>query len=124
VKEHELERAYSDRSPWGALYRLDAKILLLGVDHNSNTALHHAETKVSTSETPTQSTGAAILENGKRKWVSWIDLDYSSDDLQDCGAAFEESIGYKPAMIGQAESRLVPMRELIDFAIDWFRKNR
>jgi aminoglycoside 3-N-acetyltransferase len=124
VKEHELERAYSDRSPWGALYRLDAKILLLGVDHNSNTALHHAETKASTPETPTQSTGAAVLENGERKWVTWIDLDYGSDDLQDCGAAFEETIGYKPSKIGQAESRLLAMRPLIDFAIGWFTKNR
>ena len=124
VKEHELERAYSDRSPWGALYRLDSKILLLGVDHNSNTALHHAETKASTPDTLTMTTGASVIENGERKWVSWIDLDYNADDLQDCGDAYEKSIGYKPSLIGQAESRLLPMRGLIDFAIGWFQANR
>jgi aminoglycoside 3-N-acetyltransferase len=69
-------------------------------------------------------TGACVIKKGERKWVSWVDLDYSANDLQDCGTAFEKSIGYKPSLIGQAESRLVPMKDLIDFAVDWFRENR
>ena len=124
VEEHNLEDSYGDKTPWGVLYRLASKILLIGVDHESNTALHHAEGKASSSDTPRQIRGAAIIENGERKWASWEEIVYDSDDFRDIGLAFEQSINYKPMKVGTAESRLLPMRELIDFAVDWFRKNR
>jgi len=124
VMDHNLKDSYGDKTPWGVLYRLESKILLLGVDHENNTAIHHAESKASTPETARQTTGAAIIENGKREWVSWDEIAYNSDDFQEIGAAFEESIGYKTMKVGQAESRLLPMKQLIDFAIDWMRENR
>ena len=124
VKEHDLKDSYGDRTPWGVLYRLGSKILLLGVDHENNTAIHHAEGKVGAPETQKKTTGAAIIENGERKWVSWEEINYNSDDFQELGIAFERSIGYKTKKVGQAESRLLPMKELIEFAIDWMRKNR
>ena len=58
-------------------------------------------------------------ENGSRE-----EMVYNSDDFHDLGLAFERSIDYKPTEVGLAESRLLPMMELIDFAIDWFQKNR
>lgn len=124
VREHDLEDSYGDRSPWGVLYRLESKILLIGVDHENNTALHHAEGKAGTPETPRQTTGAAIIENGERKWVSWEEIAYDSDDFKDLGAAFEKSISYEPQKVGQAESRLLSMNQLIGFAINWIRENR
>ncbi len=124
VKEHDLKDSYGDRTPWGALHRLASKILLIGVDHENNTALHHAESKTSTPETPKQITGAAIIEDGERKWVSWEEIAYSSDDFQELGDAFERSIGYRTMKVGQAESRLLSMRDLIEFAINWMRENR
>lgn len=124
VKEHDLVDSYGDRTPWGALYRLEGKVLLLGVDYESNTALHYAESKVSTPDTPTETTGAAILENGERKWISWNQIVHNSDDFNDIGEAFERSISYETMKVGQAESRLLPMKKLIDFAIEWMQENR
>jgi len=124
VREHELEDSYGDRSPWKALYNLEGKILLLGVDHESNTALHHAESKVCNSKSPRKTRGAAVLEKGERKWVSWEEIEYNSDDFRELGIAFEKSIGYRTMKVGQADSRLLPMKELIDFAVDWFQRNR
>ena len=124
VKEHDLEDSYGDKTPWGVLYRLGSKVLLIGVDHENNTALHFGEGKASTSTTPRQVTGAAVIKDDERRWVSWEEIVYNSDDFQELGAAYERSIGYKPIRVGQAESRLLPMKELIEFAIDWFRKNR
>ena len=40
---HALEEDSGDRSPLGKLYELDGHVLLLGVDHWSNTSLHLAE---------------------------------------------------------------------------------
>ena len=70
VGEHNLKDSYGDKTPWGVLYRLNSKILLIGVDHESNTALHHAERKATITDAPRQTNGAAILEGGIRKWVS------------------------------------------------------
>ncbi|MHA1965558.1 MAG: aminoglycoside N(3)-acetyltransferase [Candidatus Thorarchaeota archaeon] len=124
VREHDLEDSYGDMTPWGALCRFGGKILLLGVGHESNTALHYAENKVTTSDTLRQTTGAAVLEMGARKWVSWDEIVYNSDDFEDLGLAFEKSIGYETKKVGQAVSRLLPMKELIDFAINWMKENR
>lgn len=124
VREHDLEDSYGDRSPWRVLYDIGGKILLIGVDHESNTALHHAESKVFTPDTTRKTRGAAILVKGERKWVSWEEIEYDSEDFKDLGIAFENSIGYKAMKVGQAESRLLPMKDLIDFAIDWFQENR
>lgn len=124
VKEHELADPYGERSPWGVLYRLKSKILLIGVDHESNTALHYAEKRASTPDSPRQITGAAIIQNGERRWLTWEDIRYNPDDFNELGLAFERSIEYKTMTVGQAESRLLSMRELIDFATDWIRENR
>lgn len=124
VQEHELIDKYGNHTPWGELYRLGGKILLVGVDHESNTALHHAESTLCSEDKPTQLTGAAIIQDGKRKWISWEEVNYNPDDFRELGAAYEKSIDYKPMKVGQAEARLLPMRDLINFAIDWMRENR
>jgi aminoglycoside 3-N-acetyltransferase len=41
------------------------------------------------------------------------------------GAAFAEEIGLEQkGKIGQADSRLVPQRDMVDFAVKWMGKNR
>ncbi len=124
VQEHELIDKYGNHTPWGELYRRGGKILLVGVDHESNTMLHYAESRLRSDDTPTQITGAAIIQDGERKWVSWKEINYNSDDFKELGAAYEKSIDYKPMKVGQAEARLLLMRDLIDFAIGWMRENR
>jgi len=43
TENHDLERPFHYNSPINRLYRKNGKILLLGVQHNANTALHLAE---------------------------------------------------------------------------------
>jgi aminoglycoside 3-N-acetyltransferase len=124
VKNHDLKDSYGENTPWGVLYKLGSKILLIGVDHESNTALHHAESKIVTLATPRETTGAAVIENGVRKWIEWEQTAYDSSDFRELGLAFESAIGYETKQVGQAESRLLPMRELVDFAIGWMQENR
>ena len=54
----------------------------------------------------------------------WDEIIHNTDDFDEVGIAFERSIGYQPSRVGQAESRLLPMRDLVEFAIDWMRENR
>lgn len=124
VEEHILEEMFGDRSPLGKLYQLNAKILLLGVNHENDTSLHYAEWKAKIPNHPIAKYGAAILENGKKTWKRWEQIDYNSEDFERIGEDFEKSVKYKPKLIGQAESHLVMMREVVDFGVQWLLKNR
>ncbi len=124
VKTHAVDQAYGRESPLGKAYELNARILLIGTSHEFNTSLHHAETRTNIPGFPRMEWAAAILEDGIRVWKTWEELNYQSDDFEKVGDAFETQIGYKPRNIGQATSRLLVMRELIDFAVEWMESNR
>jgi aminoglycoside 3-N-acetyltransferase len=123
VESHELVDGLGRGSPLQRLYDLDGRILLLGVDHESNTSLHLAESLTKTAA-PRKMTGAAFLERGARVWKNWEELAINSDDFNAIGYAFESSIKYQPLKIGLAESRLLPVRELVDFAAEWMDTHR
>ncbi|MHA1552157.1 MAG: AAC(3) family N-acetyltransferase, partial [Candidatus Heimdallarchaeaceae archaeon] len=71
-----------------------------------------------------QKQGAALFDKGKRVWVSFEDLDYNDEDFPKLGSEFEKEYPILKGKIGQADSKLLPMKDLIDFAIVWFEKNR
>lgn len=124
VREHDYAEVFGDRSPLGKLYELGAKILLIGIGLESNTSLHYAEFKAELPNMPIENKGAAVLENGERVWSTWVEIAYDDSDFPNIASDYEHSIGYRPVMIGQAESHLLSMRDLIDFAIDWLKQNR
>jgi len=124
VNTHRLDTTFGEETPWGKLYNLHAKILLIGASHDSNTALHLAEVKAALPNHPTELQGAALIENGRREWKTWTEIQYYFEDFKQIGQAFEESVGYQPNKIGQAESRLLSMREIVDFAVNWLHTNR
>ncbi len=124
VADHDLDHTFGHRSHLGKLYELDGKILLIGVPHENNTSLHYAEYKADSPVTTKSMTGAALLENGVRVWRTWEELDHNAADFNQLGTAYEASIQYQPRKIGQAESRLTPMKDIVDFAVDWMIANR
>jgi len=124
VKQHPIDETFGEKSPLGKIRKLNAKILLLGVTHENNTSLHFAEWLAKLPNHPIETQGSALLVNGKREWITWNEIMYDSDDFAICGDAYEQSINYKRGKIGVAESRLINMSNIIDFAIEWLRKNR
>lgn len=122
--EHNLSPVFGKKSPLEKLYKLEAKILLIGVDHGNNTSLHYAECEASIKNKPIQKQGSAILKDGKRVWVKFEDVEYDDEDFPKLGSEFERKIAVNYGKIGQADSKLLPMKELIDFSIPWFERNR
>lgn len=121
LRNHRLEDALGVDSPLGALYKLEASILLIGVGHESNTSLHLAECLSETRKRKRE--GAAILRDGQREWVWYSDIDYDSSGFPEIGSQFEQSLPecVRRAKVGSADSRLLPVRQLVDFAADWLR---
>ncbi|MHA1193858.1 MAG: AAC(3) family N-acetyltransferase, partial [Promethearchaeota archaeon] len=121
---HPLENDLGKSSPLGKIYDLNGQILLLGVPHLNNTSLHLAEYLCEYPGKKIVEIGSAIYVNKKRKWVIWKELDNISDDFDDIGRDYEESINYHPQKVGQAEARLLSQRDMVDFAVKWMMKNR
>ncbi len=124
TENHGLEAELGENSPTSRLYDLNGQILLVGVNHENNSSLHLAEYR---SEFPGKSyirNGCAMMVNNQRQWVEWEGLDYDSDDFEQLGKDYESKINYKPGKIGLAEARLISIRDIVDFGIDWLKEKR
>lgn len=110
--DHALDHALGETSPLARLYDLDAKVLLLGTSHDSNTSFHLAEYRTPGSRPTTP--GAPILEDGHRVWRTFEDIDLHEEVFPEIGVAFEED-----GEVGSADARLFPQRAAVDFAQSW-----
>ncbi|MGY5872814.1 MAG: AAC(3) family N-acetyltransferase [Candidatus Thorarchaeota archaeon] len=124
VETHPYDDPFGDNSPLAKLYQLNAKILLVGIGLESITSLHYAEHIADLPNRPDENRAAALLENGKRVWRTWKESEFSDEDFHQIAADFEKKEGLSPVYIGQAESHIFKMRELVDYGVGWLRKNR
>lgn len=124
--DHELEFGLGENSPIGKLYENQGWILLIGVGHETNTSLHLAEYRARYPGKREIEQGAPILVDGKRRWVIFREIEEHSEvDFEAIGAAYQKEAGtILNGKIGQAETQLIPQRELIDFAVHWMESNR
>ncbi|MFC4536699.1 aminoglycoside N(3)-acetyltransferase [Sphaerisporangium dianthi] len=121
--EHRLDDALGERSPLGAVYRLEGKVLLLGCGHDSNTSLHLAEWRQESP--PRHAIGASVRRpDGTSRWITWTDVAEDEGDFERLGAAFEAHVGLSAALVGDAPARLMSQRALVDFAVTWLAANR
>lgn len=123
---HSLEFGCGECSPLARIYDLDGYVLLLGVDHSSNTSIHLAEARSDYSGKTTILSGAPLTENQMRKWVEFKDYKDFSDDFAKLGKAFVKanSPNVSIADIGNAKSQFFKQKDLVDFAVGWIEKNR
>jgi aminoglycoside 3-N-acetyltransferase len=121
--EHALDDSLGERSPLGAVYRLDGKVLLLGCGYDSNTSLHLAEWRQKAP--PRGEHGASIRQpDGTGRWVTWTDVVEREDDFEQIGKDFEATGGATIGQVGNATSRLMSQRALVDFATEWIAEHR
>jgi len=113
-----LDAGFGEESPLARLYALDGAVFLLGVGHSKNTAMHLAEhrtrrPKVRVSE------GCAMLVEGQRQWVEFVEIDYDDTPFEQIGRDYEAQHGVRMGRVGAASTRLMPIRSLVDFAARW-----
>jgi aminoglycoside 3-N-acetyltransferase len=105
-------------SPLGRLYRRDAKVLLMGVGYDNCTAMHLAEALYP--GTKQMDVGAAVRVRGRRRWVTWREIEFDSDRFPRIGADYEQDGGQVVAgRLGAAECKVVRVRPLVDYAVGW-----
>jgi len=124
VADHPLHPGLGDGSPLGRLHDLGAHVLLLGVGHHANTALHLAEHRADWPGRRDVDHGAPVLVDGQRRWVAYRDLDLDTDDFEAVGLAFEATGRHREGPVGSGRGRRYPLVELVDFATTWFTQHR
>ena len=68
---------------------------------------------------------ASIFLDGTPQWVPFEDYDYDSDDFEQIGAALESETNIaRVGTVGNAVCHLLPVKEGVDFALNWIEKNR
>jgi aminoglycoside 3-N-acetyltransferase len=123
TKDHRLDDALGERSPLGAVNRLDGKVLLLGCGHDSNTSLHLAEWRQPAP--PRHRTGSSVRRpDGTGHWTTWTDVAEDEGDFEDLGADFEATGAATIGPVGDATARLMRQRPLVDFAVGWIAIHR
>ncbi len=120
VSEQPLEEGFGHQSPLAKIYELDGYVLLLGVQHDSNTSLHFAEHAIVNRKKVQK--GAALVENNERVWKTYEEIVYDSDSFDTLGKEFEENHPIHSSQIGLSTCKLMKQRLLIDFGREWLQK--
>jgi aminoglycoside 3-N-acetyltransferase len=115
--DHQLAFGLGEHSPLARLYDLDGHVLLLGVGHGNNTSFHLAEIRANSAKAIRQ--GSAVMQNGRRQWQWFDDLDYDSDCFPQIGSDFEQAHPVIIGQVGLAECRLFSQRTAVDYATNW-----
>lgn len=122
---HDLQDGLGNGSPLAQLEAADADVVLIGVGHDNNTALHLAEARALGDAAPMIRDGAPLVVDGQRTWVEYSHIDYDETDFPALGDAYGSAGGTEMrASLGVGEIRLLPMRELVDFAVGWIAEHR
>ncbi len=126
LESHSLDDSLGEGSPLARLYERHGQVLLLGVDHSSNSSLHLAEYRAQwpgkRSSTPFR---ARMMREGATVEVVFHDLDLNSDDFGRLGEDFERVTGsVRTGRVGAGVGRLMDQHALVDFAVPWIEKHR
>lgn len=124
VAPHALADMFGEGSPLGRLYARGARVLLLGVDHGANTAMHLAEHRARWRGKRRIEEAAPVPGPGGARWVRWRELDHSADDFPLIGEDFEAAGGVAVGALGAGTARLMDLPAVVDFAARWMAFNR
>ncbi|HZM80529.1 MAG TPA: AAC(3) family N-acetyltransferase [Candidatus Limnocylindrales bacterium] len=120
---HDLECHHGERSPMGALYAVDASILLLGVGYDKCSAIHLAEYRLARPP-PVREYHCWIATRSRSKPKTFTGIDLNDGDFGNLGRDFDSAMGTRWGMVGGAVSCAVPIRDLVDFAVGWLTDHR
>ncbi|WP_203642208.1 aminoglycoside N(3)-acetyltransferase [Levilactobacillus andaensis] len=110
-------------SPLQKLYDLDAKVVCLGTDFESCTAIHLAESQL---DRPRFQESAPVLVDGQTKWVDYAAIELEPyDDFNEMGAKFvaaNRGAVHDLTLANGTLLRTFSFRAIVDFALDYYRQ--
>jgi aminoglycoside 3-N-acetyltransferase len=123
MEGHPLTCHLGDKSPLGKMYVQGASVLLLGVGFGACTAFHLAEYWY-TLPAPVRTYRCVVANSEGRDWVTFEDVVLNDSDFDKLGVDFDKSEILDRGQVGNANCRLIRLRQIVDFASRWMRENR
>lgn len=106
TSSHDLDDGLGDRSPLARLEAAGADIVLIGVGHGNNTALHLAERRDLGAAAPRRRDGVLMLVDGAQRWVEYSHIDFDESDFVMLGDAYSAAGGTETnAALGAGSDR-------------------
>ena len=89
TNSHSLDYGLGESSPLARIYDLHGFVLLLGVGHHNNSSLHLAEYRANWTGKEIARSGAPLMVNGQRQWITQEDLmNPDVEDFKSIGETF------------------------------------
>lgn len=122
---HEMACHLGERSPLGWLYLQGAAVLLLGVAYAACTAFHLAEYRLP-KNTSLRQYRCFTTEGRVRTEQAFVEINLDDRDFEMLGARIDREPFVHRGRVGNAECRLLPIRDAVDFATAWppFKQRR
>lgn len=120
---HRVTCHLGEHSPLAKLYERDASVLLIGTGYQSCTAFHLAEYRYTTNP-PMREYSCLVREEGISRWMKYRDVVLDDGEFEIIGKSLEDKITVPIGLVGKAPSRLLPLRCVVNFAVDWLATHR
>jgi aminoglycoside 3-N-acetyltransferase len=118
---HPVDVPHGLNSPVGRVYELDGQVLLLGVDHGSNTTIHLAENMAGVRyRRPSQ---AMILQDGIPTLIEFGEIDHCCENFELAGQWLDEKGLQQRGKVGNATALLIRSRDIVDVVTSQLREN-
>jgi aminoglycoside 3-N-acetyltransferase len=116
LEPHGLDDPFGEASPLARLYAADARTLLLGAPWTTATVLHLAERRALPAAEPEWSV-SPVLEEGRRKLARWAEYPHDANLFSEIGRVIERCGLVRLRQVGDADARLVAIRDAVDIAV-------
>lgn len=123
AKHWEADIAHAEDTPYTRIADMGGYICLMGVDQDRNTTLHTVEELLRLPYLEESSVAAFETPEGKTVSKSWKFFPGPHRDFIQLDSILRESGKMKTFMIGNAVTRLIKSREMIDIMLETGRKN-
>lgn len=121
MADHSLDYGLGKNSPLGKMYDMNAKVLMLGTDFETNTSIHLAEYYLNRD---TIFEEAPIMVDGEKEWVKFKNIDL---DIYDDFLLIQEEFtknnpcSYKSKELYNGKAITFRMKECVDFVINYYQ---
>jgi aminoglycoside 3-N-acetyltransferase len=123
MADHQLECHLGEASPLAKLYKMEARVLMIGVGYQTCTAFHLAEYRYRP-RPPERAYACVVSIDGERHWRGYHDVVLDDSEFENIGEAFAAELAIEPGYVGNAECRLMSLPKAVDFAVKWMAVHR
>jgi aminoglycoside 3-N-acetyltransferase len=125
MARHRLRSHLGEQSPLATLYAAGGYTLLLGVGYERCTTLHLAEYRLPAYiPKRLKKYRCFVLHDDRRECRVFRAVDLDDSDFPELGKELDDHSWVRSGPVGYSFARLIPVREAVDFAIDWMARQR